>query len=224
MPERLSRAHAGTPATKRAKSHTGCGGMQALCLGGSLAWEGEGLAPGYHWRLIGMVFCGCCFVFWWPVVLVVILLLFRWLQILCASWVLSKLVGEPPRLNGMISSSSQLSGCGVLSVRSMGLPQSAQVGIGPSAAMCLVLHLRRAAPFWYLPEPALLLMIAYSTSGLVAWAGFEFAVARPLWVYCGHALAVAAVAGYGLYRTQAVAYAVGFDPATCGFGDCCSTC
>lgn len=104
---------------------------------------GEGLAPGYHWRLIGMVFCGC-FVFWWPVV--VILLPFRWLQILCASWVLSKLTGEPPRLNGMISSSSQLSGCGVLSVRSMGLPQSAQIGIGPSAAMCLALHLRRAAP------------------------------------------------------------------------------
>lgn len=50
---------------------------------------GGGLAPGYHWRLIGMVFCGCCFVFWWPVVLVVILLLFRWLQILCVSCVLS---------------------------------------------------------------------------------------------------------------------------------------
>ena len=40
----------------------------------------------------------------------------------------------------------------------MGLPQSAQIGIGPSAAMCLALHLRRAAPFWYRPEPALLLM------------------------------------------------------------------
>ena len=49
---------------------------------------GGGVAPGYHWRLIGMVFCGCFFVFWWPVVLV-ILSLFLWLQILCVSWVLS---------------------------------------------------------------------------------------------------------------------------------------
>ena len=121
------------------------GGRRRYDLWGALHGRGRGLAPGYHWRLIGMVFCGC-FVFWRPVVLVVILLPFRWLQILCASWVLSKLTGEPPRLNGMISSSSQLSGCGVLSVRSMGLPQSAQIGIGPSAAMCLALHLRRAAP------------------------------------------------------------------------------
>ena len=52
------------------------GGMRALCSVGSLAWEGEGMAPGYHWRLIGMVFCGCFFVFWWPVVLAIILLLF----------------------------------------------------------------------------------------------------------------------------------------------------
>ncbi len=89
MPERLSQAHAGTPATKRAKSHTGCGGMAALGSVGSLAWEGEGMAPGYHWRLIGMVFCGCFFVFWWPVVLAIILLLFLWLQILCVSCVLS---------------------------------------------------------------------------------------------------------------------------------------
>ena len=29
---------------------------------------GGGDGPGYHWRLIGMVFCGCFFVFWWPVV------------------------------------------------------------------------------------------------------------------------------------------------------------
>ena len=50
---------------------------------------GGGYGPGYHWRLIGMVFCGCFFVFWWPVVLVVILLLFLWLQILCVSCVLS---------------------------------------------------------------------------------------------------------------------------------------
>lgn len=89
MPERLTQAHAGTPATKRAKSHTGCGGMAALGPVGSLAWEGEGMAPGYHWRLIGMVFCGCFFVFWWPVVLAIILLLFLWLQILCVSCVLS---------------------------------------------------------------------------------------------------------------------------------------
>lgn len=65
------------------------GGTAALCSVGSLAWEGEGMAPGYHWRLIGMVFCGCFFVFWWPVVLAIILLLFLWLQILCVSWVLS---------------------------------------------------------------------------------------------------------------------------------------
>ena len=49
---------------------------------------GGGDGPGYHWRLIGMVVCGCFFVFWWPVVLV-ILSLFLWLQILCVSWVLS---------------------------------------------------------------------------------------------------------------------------------------
>lgn len=38
---------------------------------------GGGNGPDYHWRLIGMVFCDCCFVFFWPVVLVVILLLLR---------------------------------------------------------------------------------------------------------------------------------------------------
>lgn len=65
------------------------GGTAALGPWGSLAWEGEGMAPGYHWRLIGMVFCGCFFVFWWPVVLAIILLLFLWLQILCVSCVLS---------------------------------------------------------------------------------------------------------------------------------------
>lgn len=143
------------------------------------------MAPGYHWRLIGMVFCGCFFVFWWPVVLVVILLPFRWLQILCASWVLSKLTGEPPRLNGMISSSSQLSGCGVLSVRSMGLPHSGQIGIGPSAAMCLALHLRRAAPFWYRPEPALLLMFPSCVFGGLG----EIRIRDPVAVFTGcHAI------------------------------------
>ena len=50
---------------------------------------GGGDGPGYHWRLIGMVFCGCFFVFWRPVVLVGILWLFLWLQILCVSCVLS---------------------------------------------------------------------------------------------------------------------------------------
>lgn len=65
------------------------GGCRRYDLWGSLAWEGEGMAPGYHWRLIGMVFCGCFFVFWWPVVLAIILLLFLWLQILCVSCVLS---------------------------------------------------------------------------------------------------------------------------------------
>lgn len=50
---------------------------------------GGGDGPGYHWRLIGMVFCGCFFVCWLFVVLVVILLLFLWLQILCVSCVLS---------------------------------------------------------------------------------------------------------------------------------------
>ena len=61
MPERLPRALADTPAAKRTILHAGCGGMRALCSAGSLAWEGEGMAPGYHWRLIGMVFCGCFF-------------------------------------------------------------------------------------------------------------------------------------------------------------------
>ena len=51
----------------------------------------------------------------------------------------------------------------------MGLPHSGQIGIGPSAAMCLVLHLRRAAPFWYLPEPALLLMFPILCGGW--WLG-----------------------------------------------------
>lgn len=38
----------------------------------------------------------------------------------------------------------------------MGLPHSGQIGIGPSAAMCRALHLRRAAPLVYRPDPALL--------------------------------------------------------------------
>ena len=49
---------------------------------------GGGDGPGYHWRLIGMVFCGCLFVFWCPVVLVMLSLVL-WLQIRCVSWVLS---------------------------------------------------------------------------------------------------------------------------------------
>lgn len=64
------------------------GDVGAMFCGEPCRW-GRGWCPGYHWRLIGMVFCGCFFVFWWPVVLVVILLLFLWLQILCVSCVLS---------------------------------------------------------------------------------------------------------------------------------------
>ena len=45
MPERLSQAHAGTPATKRAKSHTGCGGMQALGPVGEPCMGGGGYGP-----------------------------------------------------------------------------------------------------------------------------------------------------------------------------------
>lgn len=52
MPERLPWALADTTAAKRTILHAGCGGMRALCSAGSLAWEGEGMAPGYHWRLI----------------------------------------------------------------------------------------------------------------------------------------------------------------------------
>ena len=62
-PKRLARALAGTPTAKRTILHADCGGTAALGPAGSLAWEGEGMAPGYHWRLIGMVFCGCFFVF-----------------------------------------------------------------------------------------------------------------------------------------------------------------
>lgn len=72
----------------------------------------------------------------------------------------------------------------------MGLPHSGQIGIGPSAAMCLALHLRRAAPFWYRPDPALLLMIAYSLRGLVAWGGLgEIRIRDPVAVFTGcHAI------------------------------------
>ena len=90
MPERLPWALADTTAAKTYDTPRGLrGGCGRYVLRGSLAWEGEGMAPGYHWRLIGMVFCGCFFVFWWPVVLAIILLLFLWLQILCVSCVLS---------------------------------------------------------------------------------------------------------------------------------------
>ena len=81
----------------------------------------------------------------------------------------------------MISSSSQLSGCGVLSVRSMGLPHSGQIGIGPSVAMCLALHLRRAAPFWYRPEPALLLMFPSCVFGGLG----EILIRGPVVVFAG---------------------------------------
>ena len=82
----------------------------------------------------------------------------------------------------------------------MGLPHSGQIGIGPSAAMCLALHLRRAAPFWYRPEPALLLMFP-SCVFVVAWARFEFAIQ---W-QCLLDVTLSQRDRLVLYRTQAVA-------------------
>ena len=72
----------------------------------------------------------------------------------------------------------------------MGLPHSGQIGIGPSVAMCLALHLRRAAPFWYRPEPALLLMFPSCVFGglgeilirspcCLGMAGWSSAVRKP---------------------------------------------
>lgn len=54
----------------------------------------------------------------------------------------------------------------------------------------------------------------------VAWTGFEFAIQ----LSCLLAVTLSQRDRLGLYRTQAVACAVGFDPTTCGFGDRCSTC
>lgn len=78
----------------------------------------------------------------------------------------------------------------------MGLPHSGQIGIGPSAAMCLALHLRRAAPFWYRPEPALLPMGLPSCVGCRwLWRGSNSR--RPGLLVCyDHALAIAAMAGW----------------------------
>ena len=81
----------------------------------------------------------------------------------------------------------------------MGLPHSGQIGIGPSAAMCLALHLRRAAPFWYRPEPAL--CSCSHPVCLVAWARFEFAIQ---W-QCLLDVTLSQRDRLVLYRTQAVA-------------------
>lgn len=98
----------------------------------------------------------------------------------------------------MISSSSQLSGCGVLSVRSMGLPHSGQIGIGPSAAMCRALHLRRAAPFWYRPEPALLLMFPSCVFGGLG----EILIRGPVVVFAGRRAVSAWPAGPLRYASR----------------------
>lgn len=55
---------------------------------------------------------------------------------------------------------------------------------------------------------------------VVAWARFEFARE----CRCLLPVTLSQRDRLGLYRTQAVACAVGFDPTTCGFGDRCSTC
>ena len=75
----------------------------------------------------------------------------------------------------------------------MGLPHSGQIGIGPSAAMCRALHLRRAAPFWYLPEPALLLMFPSCVFGGLGEIRIR---GGPTWLVCfDHAVAITAMAG-----------------------------
>ena len=75
----------------------------------------------------------------------------------------------------------------------MGLPHSGQIGIGPSAAMCRALHLRRAAPFWYRPEPALLLMFPSCVFGGLGEIRIR---GNPSFALCCDcALAVAAMAG-----------------------------
>lgn len=81
----------------------------------------------------------------------------------------------------------------------MGLPHSGQIGIGPSAAMCLALHLRRAAPFWYRPEPALLLMFPSCVFGGLGEIRIRerVSVFTPPVVLSQHDR-------LGLYRTQAV--------------------
>ena len=52
-------------------------------------------------------------------------LLLCWLQHRCVNWTLFQASGSPPRLTGMISSTSALIGCGVFNVLSTGLPQMA---------------------------------------------------------------------------------------------------
>ena len=52
-------------------------------------------------------------------------LLLCWLQHRCVNWTLFQANGSPPRLTGMISSTSALIGCGVFNVLSTGLPHMA---------------------------------------------------------------------------------------------------
>lgn len=85
-----------------------------------------------------------------------------------------------------------------MSVRSMGLPHSGQIGIGPSAAMCLALHLRRAAPFWYRPEPALLLMFPSCVFGGLG----EILIRGPVVVFAGRRAVSAWPAGPLRYASR----------------------
>lgn len=70
-------------------------------------------------------------------------LLLCWLQHRCVSWTLFHASGSPPRLTGMISSTSALIGCGVFNVLSTGLPQMAHTSY---AASTLCLSMRRRYP------------------------------------------------------------------------------
>ena len=80
----------------------------------------------------------------------------------------------------------------------MGLPHSGQIGIGPSAAMCLALHLRRAAPFWYRPEPALLLMFPSCVFGGLG----EILIRGPVVVFAGRRAVSAWPAGLLRYASR----------------------
>lgn len=80
----------------------------------------------------------------------------------------------------------------------MGLPHSGQIGIGPSAAMCLALHLRRAAPFWYRPEPALLLMFPSCVFGGLG----EILIRGPVVVFAGRRAVSAWPAGPLRYASR----------------------
>lgn len=80
----------------------------------------------------------------------------------------------------------------------MGLPHSGQIGIGPSVAMCLALHLRRAAPFWYRPEPALLLMFPSCVFGGLG----EILIRGPVVVFAGRRAVSAWPAGPLRYASR----------------------